>query len=155
MATSGLGAASRGGDDSSSYYSSEEEDVLAADAERGTRRLLRDQRSSHYATEPLPTAAAVTSVYPQIHSLAPATPATPVPAPAAPQVAHNSRYGSVSSSLPSTTRSKPKTKRYRLPLFILLVFDCGLVIFLSIIAYDSKVNVFAEPWSGLPNNALL
>jgi hypothetical protein len=140
-----MGASSRGGEDSSSYYSSDdEEDALAAGAERGTRRLLhaRDHRSSHYATEPLPTATAATSLYPQIHTLA--TPPVPL-APTMPQVTHT-QYGSVSStSLPSSTRSKPKTKRYRLPFFILLLFDCGLVIFLSIISYDSKRSGFDSP----------
>ena len=152
--TSNMGASSRGGEDSSSYYSSDdEEDALAAGAERGTRRLLhaRDHRSSHYATEPLPTATAATSLYPQIHTLA--TPPVPL-APTMPQVTHT-QYGSVSStSLPSSTRSKPKTKRYRLPFFILLLFDCGLVIFLSIISYDSKVTVYCKETRGLPNSAL-
>ena len=47
---------------------------------------------------------------------------------------NQTRYGSV-STLQSTTQAKraPTNKRFRLPFFIILVFDWGLVIFLSII----------------------
>lgn len=146
--TSALGRAGNAGDikedDCSSYYSSEEEE------EADTRQLLSDPRSSRNHATPLPASSVVTStgIYPQLHALAPGDPnvstppAAALPLAMATQAAHNaqSQYGSVSSSLPSSGRAKPKGKRYRLPFLILLVFDCGLVVFLSIISYDSQVR---------------
>ena len=139
MAATGTGR----DDDSSSCYStsSGDEDDMAG-PERDRRRLLRagsDPRSTNYAA-PIPAASSpAAGVYPQLHTLAPGGQAV-VAASNLAQPHTNTRYGSVSSSsLPSSGRQKPKVKRYRLPFLILLVFDCGLVIFLSIISYDSKV----------------
>lgn len=52
-----------------------------------------------------------------------------------------SRYGSVSTTV-SNHRSKTVSgqKRYRLPLLILLGFDWGMVVFLSIICFVLKVR---------------
>ena len=143
------GIAGRGDDeeDDSSCYSSEEDLMDAQD----TSRLLRepgDPRSSrsHYET-PLPNSS--TGIYPQLQPLAP-EPIIPaagaVMAATTAPVTHNTQYGSVSdgSSLPSTGRNNPKKKRYRLPFLILLVFDFGLVVFLSIISYDSQVCKIRE-----------
>ena len=43
------------------------------------------------------------------------------------------QYGSVSTIQSSQATRPPKPKRYRLPFLILLVFDFGLIVFLSII----------------------
>ncbi len=51
-----------------------------------------------------------------------------------------SRYGSVSMSV-SNRRKTPLDKRYRLPLLILLGFDWGMVVFLSIICFVLKVRL--------------
>jgi len=47
---------------------------------------------------------------------------------------NQTRYGSVSTLQSSPAKKTPSMKRYRLPFLILLVFDWGLVVFLSIIA---------------------
>ena len=135
--------------DTSSFYSSEEEEEegVMSLTERDTRSLLRTENDPRYLTHlPVPSSTG-TGLYPQLHHVAPshvaAVPAPPLPGAAAAVSnagQHNTQYGSVSGSLPSNGRPKPKGKRYRLPFLILLVFDCGLVIFLSIIAYDSKVR---------------
>ena len=137
-------AGRRDEEDDSSCYSSEEDLMDAQD----TSRLLREPSDlqssrSHYPT-PLPNSS--TGIYPQLQPMAP-EPSIPaagaVMAATTAPVTHNTQYGSVSdgSSLPSTGRNKPKRKRYRLPFLILLVFDFGLVVFLSIISYDSQVRV--------------
>ena len=130
--------------DGDPYYedstSSSDEDLEMAGSEADTRRLL-DQRNE--AGYPATLSATSASLYPQLAAQGvdyhgqPLVPGLPG------NVAghHNAQYGSVSSSLPSQGRNKTKRKRYRLPFLILLFFDCGLVIFLSIISYDSKVRV--------------
>ena len=48
-------------------------------------------------------------------------------------VRSQAQYGSVSTIQSSQTTRPPNPKRYRLPFLILLVFDFGLIVFLSII----------------------
>ena len=125
-----------------SYSSSSEDELGMAghDEEEDTRRLLRARSGEHY---PAPhVSAAPVSVYPQLATLDGRTDyqGPPSVSVAAGNGGQQTQYGSVSSSLPSHARSKTRWKRYRLPFLILLVFDCGLVIFLSIISYDSKVG---------------
>lgn len=53
-----------------------------------------------------------------------------------------SRYGSVSTTASNAAQKKPPHgKRYRLPLLILLGFDWGLVVFLSIICWVLHVSI--------------
>ena len=53
-----------------------------------------------------------------------------------------SRYGSLSTTASNTTQKKTsQMKRYRLPLLILLGFDWGLVVFLSIICWVLHVSI--------------
>ncbi|CAI8013424.1 hypothetical protein GBAR_LOCUS8508 [Geodia barretti] len=134
--------------DGDPYYedstSSSDEDLEMAGSEADTRRLL-DQRNE--AGYPATLSATSASLYPQLAAQGvdyhgqPLVPGLPG------NVAghHNAQYGSVSSSLPSQGRNKTKRKRYRLPFLILLFFDCGLVIFLSIISYDSKKSKMDDP----------
>ena len=133
--------------DLSSYYSTDEEvDMAGVEDETDTQRLLRAQNypSQNNNFLPVPSGTSATSLYPQLpyeHQTAASVP--PLAASVVSNLGHrqhNTNYGSVTSSLPSSGRNNQKIKRYRLPLLILLVFDCGLVIFLSIICYDSKVN---------------
>ncbi len=62
-----------------------------------------------------------------------------IEAPLSETVSRGSRYGSVSSTVPNGRKTMSKEKRYRLPLLILLGFDWGMVIFLSIICFVLKV----------------
>lgn len=118
-----------------------EEEENSTDEEMGdidTQRLLRERRDyeptpSQYAT---PVAATSAGVYPQLPRFVSTPPAAAL---AAGQVTHNTQYGSVSSSVPSS-RSKPRSKRYRLAFLILLGFNFGLIVFLSIICYDAQVS---------------
>ena len=116
----------------------EEEEENSTDDEMeevDTQRLLREREraTSHYAT-PVPVTSA--GVYPQLPQFVSTPPAAAL---AAGQVTHNTQYGSVSSSVPST-RSKPRVKRHRLAFLILLGFNFGLIVFLSIICYDARVS---------------
>lgn len=125
-------------DDAGSYYSDEEP--------LEERQLLREhgEPHSHFSHYGTPFSAMPNGIYPQLHSLAPpglGLTHAPIPAAAAPTVAHTTQYGSVSSSLPSNSRRR-RYKRYRIPFLILLVFDFGLVAFLSIITYDSQVQCY-------------
>jgi hypothetical protein len=147
MAATSTGSPRREVDLNSYYTSSEDEErdegegeMEGGESELDTRRLLQRGGGGHYATPvPVSSSAAVASLYPQLQALGAAQdPQTAPPVPTA--NGHITQYGSVSSSVPSNERNKAKWKRYRLPFLILLVFDCGLVIFLSIISYDSKKN---------------
>ena len=127
--------------DCSSYYSSSEEELGMAGPEEDTRRLLRPDDDGPRYGAPL-VVASPAALYPGHGDHQGLTHPAAGPVMAAGNAGgemHNTQYGSVSSSLPSNGRNKTKWKRYRLPFLILLVFDCGLVIFLSIISYDSKV----------------
>ena len=132
----------RDGELYSSDYSSSEEELGMAGAEEDRRRLLQ-QRDEPYLAAAVPGLVhphhVVTHVGHQ-GGLPPAA-AGPMAAGNGQGEAQNTQYGSVSSSLPPNSRNKARWKRYRLPFLILLVFDCGLVVFLSIIAYDSKVRM--------------
>ena len=141
------GAAVRGSrteDGDSSSYSTDEEM-----AEGDMRQLLGERRHPRTANQLVSNAspallpAMPSAVYPQLvpHYI-PVAPGT-VPGAAIltadGRVVHNTQYGSVSSTAPSA-RHKPKTKRYRMPFLILIVFNFGLVAFLSIICYESGVS---------------
>ena len=144
------GAAVRGRgqeDGDSSSYSTDEEM-----AEDDTRQLLGERHHPRTAdlvsnASPALVPAVPSAVYPQLVPhyipIVPATVPAAVMLTADGRVVHNTQYGSVSSTTPST-RHKPKSKRYRMPFLILLVFDCGLVAFLSIICYESGVSTWSE-----------
>lgn len=74
---------------------------------------------------------------------------------------NQTRYGSVSTLQSSPAKKTPSMKRYRLPFLILLVFDWGLVVFLSIIcsvvSNNVQTNVISLPStrSCLPNSVIV
>ena len=114
------------------YSSSSDEEPGMAGPEADTRRLIDPRHDADYPG-PFPAAsdpqlARGIAFHGQPHL------------PGGPHGNVGGHYGSVSSSVQSHGRNKMKWKRYRLPFLILLFFDCGLVIFLSIISYDSKVS---------------
>ena len=53
-----------------------------------------------------------------------------------PQPLRDGNYGSVSTLQSIQQKPAPKIKRYRIPFLILLAFDFGMVIFLSIICSE-------------------
>jgi hypothetical protein len=140
-----LVSAERDGDP---YYedstSSSDEELGMAGSEADTRRLLDPRNEAGYpATLPATSA----SLYPQLAAQEVDYHGQPLVSSLPGNVAghQNGQYGSVSSSIPSQGRNKTKRKRYRLPFLILLFFDCGLVIFLSIISYDSTKSKTDDP----------
>ena len=54
----------------------------------------------------------------------------------------NGNYGSVSTLQSIQQKAPPKVKRYRIPFLVLMAFDFGMVIFLSIIC--SEVSLVAH-----------
>ena len=134
-------------EDSSSSSSDEELGMAGGGSEAAdTRRLLgpRDAEAD-YPGGPVPPSSS--SLYPQLARHHPGVDyhgQPPGNVAGGGGQGNGAHYGSVSSSLPSQGRNKTKWKRYRLPFLILLFFDCGLVIFLSIISYDSKVRAKRE-----------
>ena len=96
--------------------------ITEGDLEEARQRLLEHQYDHEYQTEPV-TEIEPTLAVPHRTRL----PSTPL---------RDGNYGSVSTLQSIQQKSAPKTKRYRIPFLILLVFDFGMVIFLSIICTE-------------------
>ena len=63
-----------------------------------------------------------------------------------PVLLRDGNYGSVSTLQSIQQRDSPKIKRYRIPFLILVAFDFGMVIFLSIICSEVMVYVLTRKY---------
>lgn len=95
--------------------------ITEGDLEEARQRLLEHQYDHEYDTEPV-TETEPTLAVPHGHR-------TQLP----PAPLRDGNYGSVSTLQSIQQKPAPRIKRYRIPFLILLVFDFGMVIFLSII----------------------
>lgn len=98
--------------------------ITEGDLEEARQRLLEHQYDREYNTEP------VTETEPPLavpHGHRTQLPHMPL---------RDGNYGSVSTLQSIQQKPAPRIKRYRIPFLILLVFDFGMVIFLSIICSE-------------------
>lgn len=61
-----------------------------------------------------------------------------------PALLRDGNYGSVSTLQSIQQKDSPKIKRYRIPFLILVAFDFGMVIFLSIICSEVMVHALTK-----------
>ena len=106
--------------------------ITEGDLEDARQRLLEHQYVLEYNTEP------VTEIEPTL--------AVPHRAQLPPTPLRDGNYGSVSTLQSIQQKPAPKIKRYRIPFLILLAFDFGMVIFLSVICSEVG-QVSACTWS--------
>lgn len=101
--------------------------ITEGDLEEARQRLLEHQYDHDDQTEPVtetePTLAAPHRIR---------LPPTPL---------RDGNYGSVSTLQSIQQKPAPRNKRYRIPLLILLVFDFGMVVFLSIICSEVRPSI--------------
>ena len=107
--------------------------ITEGDLEEARQRLLEHHYDHEYNTEPV-TETEPTLAVPHRTQLPP----TPL---------RDGNYGSVSTLQSIQQKPAPRIKRYRIPFLILLVFDFGMVIFLSIIC--SEVGLQWSHYQGL------
>ena len=102
------------------------------DLEGARQRLLEHQydQDAHH-TEP-------------VNEIQPATLEIPYQNGVPPPPLRGGNYGSVSTLQSAQQKTPTKIKRYRLPFLILLAFDFGMVIFLSIICSEVIPSVFVN-----------
>ena len=97
------------------------------DLEEARQRLLEHQYDHEYHTDP------VNEVQPTL--------AVPHRTRLPPTPLRDGNYGSVTTLQSIQQKPAPRIKRYRIPFLILLAFDFGMVIFLSIICSEVHVHV--------------
>ena len=128
----------------SSYHSSGTDD----DLEEARQRLLAHQYEPDTEPEETPLA-----IPPGVYQRGPLENGAParilITEPSnADNNSRGSRYGSV-SAYPPQRKPHPRVKRYRLPLLILLGFDWGLVVFLSVICFVLLVRRYIHMCGGV------